>query len=160
METVRTMILAFLHEHKKVSRQELHAHILKDGPSHAQKQSIDTAVLEFVKKGILRRPEVGVVAMTEQGHKAFEGSQPAPEPEPEPDAPALPDEPIGLKGNFAFAYSVLSAEPERQFTLADVQRAFTASGRNPNSVKDTLIKLTKRNFIHRPEPGKYTIQGA
>ena len=48
MATVRAMVLAYLHEHKKVSRQELHAHILKDHPG--QKQSIDTAVLHFVKK--------------------------------------------------------------------------------------------------------------
>jgi hypothetical protein len=71
---IRTAILAHLHEHKKVSRQELHTHITKDHP-HA-KQSIDMAVLEFVKKGILRRPEVGVLAMTELGRKTFEGSQP------------------------------------------------------------------------------------
>ena len=159
MSTVRAMILAHLHEHKKVSRHELHAHILKDHPDG--KQSIDTAVLEFVKTGILRRPDVGVLAMTELGHKTFEGSQPAaPEPEPAPSEPAPFDEPIGLKGNLAFAYSVLRAEPQRVFSVDDVRASFTASGRNPSSVKDSLIKLTCRDFIHRPEKGKYTLQGA
>jgi hypothetical protein len=162
MGAIRTAILAHLHEHKKVSRQELHAHLLKDNPSSSAKQSIDTAVLEFVKKGILRRPGVGVLAMTELGHKTFAPAEPKPAPsEPVPDeAPAPPDEPIGLKGNLLFAYSVLRAEPQRLFTIGDIENSFEASGRNPNSAKDTMIKLCQRKYIHRPEPGKYTLQGA
>ena len=97
--------------------------------------------------------------MTELGHKAFEGLQPA-APEPQEPAPALPPEPIGLKGNLAFAYWLLRAEPQRVFSIDDVQASFTASGRDPNSARGTLTKLYQRKYIHRAEPGKYTLQGA
>jgi hypothetical protein len=158
MQTMRDEIMVYMQSHKQASRPELHTHLAAAQPKLFHRQIVDTAVLEFVKQGLLKRPSVGVLTMTEAGHRAMVQVAPEPEPKPEPKPEPAPEGPaLGLVGNSLFIYSLLHAEPNRVFFLKDVRDGMKAAGRAPGSAKDTVLKLVRRKYVRRIAPGKYQL---
>jgi hypothetical protein len=148
-EHIREAILAIMSERfpNAVRRKNLFDAICERLGEKIAQARMNTVSVEFLKSGQMKSDGNGLYTLTKSGRR---------EAAHVPAEPELAATSSRMSGN-DFAYSIIKAEPQREFHLTEIKAAFEAVGRAPGSAKDAVSRLAQKGIIKRTSPSMFVL---
>lgn len=155
IDQFRPVILAFIlsHHPEASRRRDMQKALAEHFGTDGLQARIDTEVSHMVSTGMLIRVANGEVMFSKTGLANVRKQQ-----ESEP-APGLPPPPPSLMAGTGkhIIYEIIKSQPTHLWDYTEIKEAYKNAGRNPNSVKDTLMHLYKAGLIKRVRQGVYQL---